>query len=314
MGSHKIIFGGGDQSLIFSPFKRVTSADYIIEDFVTYSSGSSDRLVASGSAIINGADTTISVAAGPNTVDPRKLVVVANTDLTASHRYVITDIDTGEYETFTIDSIQGTTVKTEVPMLHKYPALSTVQGLELLATFPAETAGDEDFLNRNEPLRVVWKYTIDGQLTHNQDLIRIVHHNRSDVSIDSVVEEIQTSWGGFGVRFEDGRHLRSMVEFCIRDVERVILSRGLEPEKFLMGSQGFHMVYWRTLNHMAMLGNHPPNVDSEIFKEDARREYEAALSSLTIGYPGAETKKTDNQFDQGTSKGRVVYQNIIKKA
>lgn len=314
MGSHRVLHEGGAQALTFAPHKRVTSATYIIENFVMYASGSDDRTIASGAATLNPCDTTISQAGGPNTADPRLLVVAAATNLTSSHRYVITDNVNGQNETFTVDSLQGLNVKTEVPLLHAYPNGSAVQGLELSANIPAETASDTTILNNDEPLRIMWQFTLDGVLTNFQELIRIVHHNRGDVDVDGVVKEIQTAWGGFGVRFEDGRNMRGMVMFAIRDIERVLMSRNIKPEEFLMGHQGFHIAYWRTLWHMAMLGNHPPNVDIESFKDECKAQYEGALNTVVTGHPGVEIKKTDSVNDQGTPKAAVQYRSIIRKA
>lgn len=314
MSSHKVIWQGGEQALVYAPPKRVTSADFVIEDFVTYASGSDNRIIAFGEAVLNGLDTGITQAAGSNTADPRLLVVDSIADVTASHRYVITNSSTGQYETLSVDSHQGLNIKTEVPLMGKYPSGSFVQGIELSAAFPEDSAKDETLLNNDEPLRIVWKYTVDGFLTHQQELIRLVHHNKSDIDIDGVIKEIQSAWGGFGVRFEDGRNMRGMVAFCVRDVRRILLSRNLKPEEFLTGEQGFQMIYWRTLWHFGMLGNSPVNVDLVDFREEAKAQFESSINSLTIGHPGAEVKKADHINDQGTPQGGIQYRSIIRKA
>ena len=312
MGQHKIIFGNGDQEISFAPTTRVPSSTFIIEDFEGQSSGSSDRILAQGNATLDPLDTTTDVASGLGQADSKKIFVASTANVTSSHRYVISHVDDGAHELFTVAGIAGDNyILAETPLLRSYPTGSAVQGIRFTATFPAASANNLTLMQIEDPVRVIWQYTLSGSTHRQPELITILRTDLDDSDVDSVQVMVEQYWPDFATRFNSSNEMRNAVAFAKGYIRSRLKGKLTQPEEFMMGEQGKYLLFWRTMYHFAQQGNTPGNVDGIEFKFDMKTEFDAIWNDLNTGKPGTEVVEVDRLEDTAKSNAAVKRRSII---
>ena len=312
--THLINIGGGDQTLFFVPHKRASSAVFEILDPIAHQSGSSDRILVTGSATVDSYSSQVDTNCGGSRPEPRKVYVASTTNVTASYRYVISHGDHSGSECFTADGyFAGNYILSKNDLIGTYPTGSVVQGIQLSATFPAALASDTNLINRNNPLEIVWHYTIDGKTQRSRDLIRLVHHNQDDQGLDSIKQKIEDTFKGFTTRLPSGEVL-DIIKSAKGMVRAKMLGRGIDPESYLTGEQGSWMLFFKAMELFAMMGNVPTQTTGgpEAFAEWAKTEFSHIWNDLTHGDPGLEVIESEPLKDQAV-KGARRYRSIIEE-
>ena len=310
--AHLVILGEGNQPIRFTPEVRVAEMTFQFSDFAQHSVDSGDFIIASGAAVLDPLDTTTDATSGQGQVDARFVNVASTTDVTASHRYVIAHADDGAEETFTVAGFSADNyILAEAPLIRQYPTGSTVQGITFEAEFPSSVADDENKLQENAPYRVVWDYDIAGRAVLVQELIRHVRHNNSDMSTDAVIEMIQSAWPDYATRMDTNYKLENAVEFSLSEIRSDLLRSGIKPEEYLLGTNGNQLLFWRTMKHLAMLGNTPGNRPPDEFFEMVKGRYQDIWLDVTMGNIGAETSEIEVDHDKGTREGAATYRSLI---
>lgn len=293
--SHLVLIDGGDQSLYFTPAKRVDSASYEIQD-PYYSSGTTNYVIDSGSATIDSYDQLITQESGESTANPDRLYVGSTANITSSFRYAAVHSEHSGTETFSVERVkEDSYIIAEAPLLDNYPANSRVMGIQMAATFPGNRTGaDENWVIGNRPLRIVWSYTLDGVSKKVSELIRVVHENESDQDVDAIKLMLEDFWSDRTSRFDDSTSLVNAIKTAKRQVNAMLLSKGIEPQTFLGGLQLRNCIFWKTLYMVALKGDMPSStMPMDLYLEELRGNFESAFTDLTVGLPGKEVLQLD---------------------
>lgn len=150
--SLQVIYQGGAQLLRVVPVDlggkpvRVTSATYGIADLRRALLTADREIVAAGTvASVHSFSQATTAAAGLATADPRVVSVASSVGASAGHRLMLTN-PKGDRELLTVDSVTATSVRARADIVKSYPAGSTLQGVEVICTFPEAEAADEQSL------------------------------------------------------------------------------------------------------------------------------------------------------------------------
>lgn len=161
MATHRIYAGKGDQALVTVPHQdgrpvRVTSATYSIYD----SRSLSEVIVPAGTAAtVDAASTVLTNRAGRGSTDKRLLTVSSTTGFNVGHTYLLTGA-TGVVEIVRIVAVKSATGMLAASEIRgDFVVGSTIQGIEVAASFPADVA-DAEASRLNGPWILAW--TIPG--------------------------------------------------------------------------------------------------------------------------------------------------------
>lgn len=162
MPSHRVYFGKGDQVIRTIPHRdkrpvRVESGTYAIYD-ARFGDVSSDHIVVAPgtAAAISSVSTVLTAKAGRNANDRHAVTVSATADITAGRTFLLTS-PAGHAQTITVASVvSGTALLAANEIRGDFPTGSTLQGVEVSATFPAIEADDDNL--DNLPYVVVWDF------------------------------------------------------------------------------------------------------------------------------------------------------------
>jgi hypothetical protein len=166
--SDSIKFAQGAQTVRCVPVdemaivRRVTSATYRSADRREGDGTSRRAVVASTAATAPTVSTTLGAAAGPSTVNPRRVTVASLSGIRVGGVYLITAAGASD-EAVTVTRIYTATLELELSRALTRPFASGVafQGVELEGSFPSDVAADEMRLdNGGGPFQVTWIYTI----------------------------------------------------------------------------------------------------------------------------------------------------------
>lgn len=312
--SNVILYGEGDQTMVFVPSILVQTASYIIED-TTQSVGNADRLIASGTATLDALSTTVSAESGAGTASPARIFVASTANVTGTHRYVISHVDDGQQEKFTAEGIfsGGTAyIETSSPLSRTYPTGSLVRGIRLTATFPAAEANDLTRLQLNEPYRIKWSYNIGGQRVVDQELVQFKRASGLDVQCDAVLKLIQENFTEYTTKFSENFSLATRIRNAKDEVEQKLLGKGIQPDTIMFGAQGKWLVYYWTLWSLAMATLGPANVDAT-FKDDTMSQFQEIFVNVTSARSGAETAQVDKVSDTTVTGQAMRYKSRFKK-
>jgi len=149
----QVVYNAGVQAIRVVPVDAsgkpllVTSATFGISDLRRSVDAVDREVVAAGTAAtLHSFSQTTTAAAGMATADPRVVTMASTTGASVGHKLLLTNLK-GDRELVTIDSVTSTTVRATGDILKSYPAGSTLVGVELVCTFPADEANDEDRLD-----------------------------------------------------------------------------------------------------------------------------------------------------------------------
>lgn len=303
-GVHEVAFGGGAVDLVHVPPARVASATVHVED-LTEDDESADRfIVASGAATLDTYDVAITAAAGAGQANPR-LMTHAGAAATVGRPYFIETAD-GRSELLECDGASATTVLAKGPLTGAYPSGSHVRGAQLSVQFPALAAADEDLFDGDPPLRVVWTYTISGQLWRIAELVRLVR-NRSPLRYLGEVETaLRTSWPELVKSISPHPNtLRSLVAYAAARLDARLRGQGLDPESLLSGTLGFELLLQRCVLHLAESGFAPSSRDTQLFVDEQAREFARLWQTTVVGHSAqgaADVNRDTDTAPRGSSR------------
>lgn len=294
---NRILYNVTGQTLVHYPLTRAASATYSLER-LDRSLDDAARVIASGAATVSTVSTTTDAAAGPAQTMATKVPVVATTSIAVGDRLEITD-PSGIAEVFEVDTIvSGDYLLATHPLIGTYASGSTVKGIKISAAMHDVTAQDETFVEGSSgPLRVVWKYTIEGVLHHVQDQIPIVRHTHGDTDIGDAIATVVDAFPEIAARLKSPTKLHQWARFCERDLARRMRTKGDDPALYLTGDQGVMLLVWRLVLHAADNGLAPGNRDISEWAVEARKRFDGAWDGAMGVRAGQETLDVNKATD-----------------
>lgn len=306
-GVHEVLFEGGARVLTHVPPSRVASATVAIED-LTASTDDTDRFVLSASAAdVDSYSATTTAAAGAGQSDPR-LVTHDGTAGTAGTVYEITAPD-GQHELFTTEAVTGSTLRSAVPLTGRFASGSTVRGVQLSCTFPAPAAADADLFEADVPLRVRWSYTAtDGTVWRVDELVRLVRGTSSARHLAAIELELRRTKPEL-VRLlgTQPSMLRDLVASVSRRLTADLRSKGIEPDRYFSGDEGFELLKQACVLEIAEDGIAPANVDASTYAAMQSQKFARMWMAATRGTDStvaAELTRADDTAPAGSSRAR----------
>jgi hypothetical protein len=94
----------------------------------------------------------------------------------------------------------------------------------------------------------------------------------------------------------------------------MLLDRKIRIEEWLVGDQGHFALVWRTLWHLAQLGNKPggdDQLDPTAWAEYCKGEFDRFWGALTIGEGGAEVGVLEPHNDVINSTTDQTYRKVF---
>ena len=298
---HYVLFAEVGNSLFHTPIRDFDDApQFIIED-LTRSSGSAERIIASGNAVTSSVLVETDVDAGPSKAVPNKIPVLTTNGFSIGDKCFIKHPD-GYGEQFTVEGIQlQDYLLGDQPLMDEYPCLSEVSIIGISAAFPDATAQQDETVDENRPYRVVWEYTIEGKKRKVQEQVRVVRNDMTDMNLSEAMRLIRKGFADISERMPTGTTLREWVEFSLEDLQSNLLSKGVDPKTMLSGKQGTQALVWRTLCHAAENGSAPGNMDPNDYLVNCQKRLDSIWNGLFIGETGPETGDLHRSSDSVSS-------------
>jgi hypothetical protein len=309
----RLIFNVSGQTLTHVPARRIASATFSLENMLASTTDAS-RVLASGAGTLDAASQALTAAAGPSQADPRRIQVAATAAYAVGVTYQIADVS-GDSELIVCAGIEANAAITAVhPLTRAYTATtSTIQGIRFTsAALALSIVNNESRMQGDDPLRAIWVYP-NGE--RHQQIVRIVRNDYSDADVAQAIIDIRDLFPDVVTRLErHGRDtLPTHVELVRRQLRTRWIDRGEDPEATLAGEQGHWALVWRTMMHLAQLGN-APSIDTvtlATWQEYCRNESDAAWARLTIGEGGREVQKQDAPTDTASTSTDRTYRKVI---
>lgn len=281
MTAHRILFGATSQTLAHVPAGYVASATYAIEN-LRFATTDASRTIASGSATVASWSLTSSATSGPTTTSPRKFSTASTTGATIGDPAQLAAAD-GDAELVEVLAISaGSYVEVAAPIAGTYPSGSTLRGIKITAPFPDAYAADEDELEREPLLRVVWSYTLHGRSWKVAELIEWTRHTPDALDVGAAILAVRELYPDI-TRLPDGANLERIAARLADDVRDDIRARGLDPALVMLGPGGRTLMAAKIVEHASLLGYSPGAQPLDSFRIAAGKAYASRLANLVIG-------------------------------
>ena len=168
----RVIYSQGDQRISVVPIHPATGAPVLVDSGtdvtvsivdLRHGDQSADHTVLATTVVSQDPFSAVLTAdAGYSQADPRYLPLDASS-AARGRAYLLVAAD-GRQETVQLRDLGATSASTIHNLQRNYATGDTLRGVELVATFPAVEADDEDNVEDNGgPYLVVWRYQVDGQ-------------------------------------------------------------------------------------------------------------------------------------------------------
>lgn len=312
MRRHQIILDATSRTLAHVPPGYVSSATYAIEDL---SRGLEDaaRVLSSGACTVASWTITTSAAAGPTQTNGRKLSTASTTGAAIGDPSVVTGTD-GTREIIEIAAISSNSyVEALTGLAGTFASGSTVRGIKLTAAIDDADAADEDLLERQAPLRIVWTYTLDGVRYVVQEPVEFVRQTEAGPSVGEVLTAIDKLYPDMKSRTPDGTRWDTMIAELGRDIRVDLRARDVDPEAFMAGEAAISLYVAKVCEHAGWLGYAPGSQDQAEWAEKAAKRYRQRLESLTIGTAGRGVLETRLTTDTAASSPSERYHHFVRK-
>jgi len=300
---NQLIRGATSQTLTHIPMGLATSVSFSLEN-LSRGPGDSDRVLASGGATVASWSLTTNAVAGANTLDSRKVAVTATTGASLGAPAVLVSADGSSRELVTVAGItSGSIVRLESGLAGTYASGSTLAGVLLTASIPDAVGSNEVIFNNEDPIRIVWTYTLDGMVHRVPFPVSLGRHTSTDFAIGDAVIKCKNLYPGIADRMPDQSDFQKMVAELALDVADDLRVKGIVPERFLSGSVGTRILISRILSHRADQGYKPGNSESQDgeYAAWARQDYRRRIENASIGLPGEGAQQTENVNDTATA-------------
>lgn len=300
-GLHEVYFGGGAQDLVHVPPGRVTSATYAIEDFTESDDAAARFIAPAGSvATVDTYNAALSAAAGPGTSDPRLVTIAGGVAPTVGRAYVLELADTSS-EPVRCRGASTTTLRASIPISGSYPATtSSLRGVELRASFPADAAADEDRFDNDEPCFITWIYTLRGLTYRVREQIRLERHRSAFRNLGEVELALREGFEELVLQLGP-QPLDNVVRYAARRLESRMRGKSIATAEFFAGVQAFDLLLQRSIVHLADLGCYPKGRNADLFRSEQLEEFRKLWDGLTVGSPGHATTDVDRSTDTASS-------------
>jgi hypothetical protein len=280
MATHRVYYGKGEQPLITVPHRggrpvRLASATYAICDLRHGDTAVEYVVVAAGeAATIDTTSTTLTAKAGRTAETRRRLALTSTADLVEGHSYLL-QAATGEAELVTIASVaSGTIALAAAEIRGDYPAASTLRGVEVTATFPAEPAADVDNLD-GMPWLLVWDFG-EGW----SPIRETVHLERGEEAQLATLADLLRLDPFLSVQGGDRVDPATALDRAHRDFRTDLLLAGANESDLLAGPIGRDAVLYRA----AQLCLHHSEADADRAKaESYGARYQELRTALQVG-------------------------------
>lgn len=160
MPNHTLIYGGGEQTLVFVPLRIPSAATFGIID-LRYSEDSDEHTIvtAGTGATIDPLSTTLTLAAGRG-ADRRVVTLASVAGVELGRHYQIQDAR-GQREAVLADAVNvgAKTVRTRDEVRLEYASGSTFRGAEVRAAIPASWCDNEETFRADMPAVITWTLT-----------------------------------------------------------------------------------------------------------------------------------------------------------
>lgn len=308
--TQRLVYNVTGQTISHVPGTYQATIAWVLQD-MTLDVDTAARTLDSGTAAVDTASESTTAAAGPGQANPRLMTVASTTDVAIGTSYQIV-APSGESEIFECSGLTtNTSILSRLPLFGTYASGSTIRGITCTtAAILAAVVQDEQRVQADEPMRIVWTYA-DG--TRNQEQVRLVRENGADLFVAAIATDLRDIFPDLDTRMtHHGREtLSPHIRTTIRQFRSDALERGEAIEEWLTGEQGHWAVVWRTMLHLAMLGNIPANVDAREFKDYCKSEYTKRWIGLTSGEGGREVLKLEPVSVTAPGSNDTTYRRVI---
>jgi hypothetical protein len=166
----RTLYNAGDQSIRFTPIDprtgrvaEVTGASYRIVDLRHPDTSAEHVIVDDTAATVDDGIATLTASAGYAQASAVSLSL-AHSGLATGRPYLLSSATGSICEVVTLASIGLQDAITATPLRYNYSTGDSLSGIQLIGTFPAAEANDEDNVERSGgPYLVTWSYTYQGQ-------------------------------------------------------------------------------------------------------------------------------------------------------
>lgn len=301
-----LIFNGTGQTLTHTPMGVASSVTFSLED-LTRATDDADRVLASGSPSVASWTLTTDEAAGPSSLNPRRIPVASTAGASIGAPALLVSPD-GSRELVEVAALSANAyVEAAAPLAGSYPVGSTLYGVRITATISDAIAANEDIFDQQRELRIVWTYTVDGRVFRIPEAIQFLRHDSSVIAVASVVNRLVKMYPDIRARLPDQSNFEAIVSEVAVDVECDLRSRGIEPAQFLPGPNGLPLMCAAVVRHVASMGYAPGSFEEGAYGEYYRiadKQYLNRLDNLTIGFPNKGTHETNRDDQSVAPKGR----------
>ncbi len=283
---HRLLFGVSGQTLTHTPARR-QAVTWVLED-LTVGEQEVDRVLGQGSIAAPFAGAITTRESGPSTGFSDRLFTP--TSVEPGEMLRVTSSDTGVSELVTVaGAVSGQYLTTTHRLTTHYPAGSSVERLRVeTASIPDEVVSDRERLQHHEPMRVVWTLVDDGE--RHQEQVYLVRASHGDIDVPRVLQTVRKLFPDIDTRFDNVHDLEGIVAVQAEGIQTKLRSLGMPTERFLAGDEGRFALAYRSLRHIAALGNSPGNVELTTWVDYLDREYEGVFADLTSGADTNETQ------------------------
>ena len=305
MALHRVYFNKGAQALTTIPHTagspvRVASATYEIID-TRYGVDSDEHVVvaAGTAATVDATSTTLTARAGRGAGDRKLVTVVSTAGVTTGHQYVLTSTVGAVELVRVVEVVSATVLRTAAEIRGEYLTGSTLKGIEVSATFPADPAADEDNLD-HDAWAVIW--TLPG-LPPIRESVFLEHGEEGQLAtLDDLAELDPMIPLAGGDRVSPATALAR----AHKDLRVDLQLAGVNESDLLAGPIGRDAVAYRAA--MLCFSHDDSDVGREK-KKDYHQRYQQLLNGLIIGAKKPQVVALDkvDETAQQTSPATMFY-------
>lgn len=307
-----IVYGQTGRTLRHVPPARTSSATYSIED-LSKADTDAARVLASGAATVASWSVTSSATAGSTQANGARVATASTTGATVGAPASITAPD-GTGEIFEVAAVStGAYLEAEADLAGVYPTGSTVQGILVSASVPDDLGGsaadEENLLEQERPLRVVWTYTIGALTIRAQDRIELLRHTTAaTVDVGAAILRVRKLYPDLPDRLPERASLDVIAGEVALDIDDELRQRKIAPERFLLGPAGVRLLALGIVAHAGDLGYAPGSTQADgAWSRLAADRYRQRLEALLVGEPGRGTTETSHVADTATGTPSEAY-------
>lgn len=301
MATHRIYYSKGAQALVTIPHRRgapvrVSAGTYEIVDTRHAVDSDEHVVVAAGTAAtVDSFSTTLTAAAGSNAADRRALTMTSTTGLVAGSTYIL-EAASGQAELVRIAAVpSGTLARAAQELRGAYPTGTTLRGVQVTATFPADPAADEDNLDDSAFL-VIWTFT------GLPPIREAVHLERGEEAQLATLDDLRELDPMLSITGGDRIDPASALARAHKDFRLDLQMAGVSESDLLTGSLGRDAVVYRAAYHCLKKSD-----PEEATANQAR--YLEIRTAIVVGAEKPEVVNLDkrDQFSTPVNPAAIFY-------